>query len=59
LLAAWLFLGSELLVPVAVYLDIRRRPDDVDPLWIHAAAMPILNVFGVLAYLEDRRRNGG
>ena len=55
-LVALAFLVVELLVPLGVYLDLRRRPDDPDRTWLHAAVMPVVNVFGVLAYLEERRR---
>jgi hypothetical protein len=50
------FLASELLVPLGVSVDVRRRGGDVDPVWVHAAALPLVNVVGLLAYLEDRRR---
>ena len=46
----------ELAVPLAVYVDIRRRPDDPDPVWVHAAMMPVINILGLVAYLEDRQR---
>jgi hypothetical protein len=52
------FAVVETLIPLAVVLDMRRRDDDPDHAWIHAAALPVVNVFGVLAYLEDRRRTG-
>ncbi|MFC6862174.1 hypothetical protein ACFQGE_01720 [Halomicroarcula sp. GCM10025817] len=55
-LAAFAFVLVELLIPVGVYLDVRRRPDDPDLTWVHAAAVPVVNVFGVVAYLEERRR---
>ena len=54
-LVAWAVLGSEFLVPAAVYLDMRRR-GAVDAVWVHAAALPVVNVFGVAAYLERRGR---
>jgi hypothetical protein len=54
--AAFAFVLVELLIPVGVYLDVRRRPDDPDLTWVHAAAVPVVNVFGVVAYLEERRR---
>jgi hypothetical protein len=55
-LAAFAFVLVELLIPVGVFLDVRRRPDDPDLTWVHAAALPVVNVFGVVAYLEERRR---
>ena len=47
----------ELVVPIAVFADVYRRPDDPDWLWVHAAMMPALNLLGALAYLEDKRRS--
>ena len=46
----------ELAVPIAVYVDVRRRDDDPDPIWVHAATMPVVNVLGVVAYIADRQR---
>lgn len=54
--AALLVVLVELAVPLAVYADVRRRSDDPDPVWVHAAMMPVANVLGLVAYLEDRRR---
>ncbi|GGN85629.1 MULTISPECIES: hypothetical protein [Haloarcula] len=56
-LAAFLFVLLELLIPLAVCLDVCRRPDDPDMIRVHAAAMPLVNVLGVLAYLDDRKRS--
>jgi steroid 5-alpha reductase family enzyme len=58
-LAATAFLTLEWAIPLGVSLDVRRRSDDPDPMWIHAAALPVVNVFGVIAYLEDRKRSRG
>ncbi|WP_353633308.1 hypothetical protein ABSL23_00880 (plasmid) [Halobacterium sp. NMX12-1] len=44
-------LAIELLIPLFVYFDVRRRPDKSDTFWIHIAAMPLLNIFGLMAYL--------
>jgi len=55
-LALLAFLGVELAIPVLIYLDIRRLPDPPDEIWVHAAAMPVVNVLGALAYLERRKR---
>ena len=49
-------LAIQVLIPLFVYFDIRRRPNGSDPIWIHVAAMPVLNIFGLIAYLEDRSR---
>lgn len=53
-LAAAAFLTVEVLIPVWVFLDLRRRPD-VDSFWIHVAAMPGINLFGLVAYLQQRK----
>lgn len=47
----------QLLVPVVVFLDVRRRDDRPGYLWVHVAAMPVLNVFGLVGYLEERSRS--
>ncbi len=51
------FLTLELAIPVGVYLDLRRRTDDPDSMWIHAAALPVVNILGAIAYIEDRQRS--
>jgi len=56
-LGALMFVCLELLIPLGVFLDIRRRDDDPDTMWVHAAAIPLINLIGVLAYLEDRQRS--
>ena len=55
-LALLTFLAAELAIPVLVYLDIRRLADPPDHVWVHAAAMPLVNVLGAVAYLERRKR---
>lgn len=54
-LAGLAFVVFQLLVPVVVFLDIRRRDDDPGYLWVHVVAMPVLNVFGLGGYLAERR----
>ena len=54
--AALAFLAVELAIPLFVYLDVRRTPAGANAAWVHAAAMPFVNLFGAVAYLEDRRR---
>ncbi len=49
-------LSTDLLAPLAVYLDMRLSGREVDAVWIHAAALPLVNVIGVAAYLVDRDR---
>lgn len=49
------FLAVELLIPLWVFFDLRRRPDDPGSFWMHVAAMPGINLFGVLAYLQARK----
>jgi steroid 5-alpha reductase family enzyme len=58
-LAGLAFLTLEWAIPLGVYLDLRRRDDDPDRMWVHAAALPVVNLLGVIAYLEDRRRSRG
>lgn len=48
------FLTVELLIPLWVLLDLRRRPDDPGHFWMHVAATPGINIFGLLAYLQTR-----
>ena len=47
----------ELLIPLFVYLDLRRSPNRSDTIWMHVAAMPLLNILGLMAYLTDRNQN--
>lgn len=54
-MAALVFLGIELLIPLCVYIDIRQSPEESDMIWVHVAAMPVLNFFGLVAYLVDRK----
>lgn len=53
-LALLAFLAVELLIPLWVWVDLRRRPERSNSLWVHAAAMPVVNIFGLFAYLADR-----
>ena len=55
--AAVLFLLVELSIPLWVYVDIRQREPAPDAFWVHVAAMPGINFFGLVAYLQERRRN--
>lgn len=48
------FVVFQLLVPIIVFLDVRRLEDDPGYLWVHVAAMPVLNVFGLFGYLAER-----
>lgn len=54
-MGALVFLTVELLIPLWVFFDLRRRPDDPGHFWMHVAAMPGINLFGLLAYLQDRK----
>lgn len=56
--AAMAFLLVELAIPTWIYADIRRRPNGTSTIWVHAAMLPIVNLFGLLGYLEERRRSG-
>jgi hypothetical protein len=55
-IGAVVFLTIELLIPLWVYVDLRRRPDTSSALWIHVTAMPVINLFGFIAYLHERKR---
>ena len=48
------FLAIELLIPLWVYIDLRQRKLGMDSIWMHVAAMPGLNLFGLFAYLQKR-----
>lgn len=56
-LGALAFVVVELLVPLWVFADLRRRGDASGTMWAHVAAMPFLNLFGLVAYLDYRRRD--
>lgn len=56
-IAAVLFLLVELSIPLWVYADIGQRETAPDAFWIHVAAMPGINFFGLVAYLQERRRS--
>lgn len=49
------FFAVELLIPASVSLDLRRR-DEGKTIWLHVSAMPVVNLFGLLGYLEERGR---
>lgn len=55
-LAGLAFVSFQLLVPLVVFLDLRHRSEDPQYMWVHVSAMPVLNVFGLVGYLEERRR---
>ena len=40
--------------PVWVYYDLRTHSESPDMIWFHIAAMPAINLVGVLAYLKER-----
>lgn len=53
---AVLFLVIELLIPFIVYIDVKRTGDQINSIWIHASAMPIVNIFGIIAYLIQKNQ---
>ena len=53
--AALLVVLVELVIPLAVYVDVARRTDDPDWVWVHVATMPAVNLIGLVAYLDDKR----
>jgi hypothetical protein len=54
--AAVAFLAVEMLVPLAVYVDLLRRPDHPALEWVHVTLVPVVDVLGAIAYLEERQR---
>lgn len=56
LFVALAFVGVELLIPLYVVWDLRRSPEAMDPLWIHAVLTPVVNVFGLMAYRWKRQQ---
>jgi hypothetical protein len=44
----------EAAIPAYVFVDARRR--GIDGVWVHVAALPVVNVVGVAAYLLERER---
>lgn len=54
-LAALAFLIVEILVPVAALWDMRRH-GRIDEVWLHVTLTPVVNLLGLFAYLEHRRR---
>lgn len=55
-IAAVVFLLVELAIPTWIYVDTRRRPNGTSTIWVHAAMFPVVNLFGLLGYLVERRR---
>ena len=55
-LAALAFLAVELLIPAYVCYDSRRSGLETSELWVHAAAMPIISLFALVGYVDERRR---
>ena len=54
-MVALAFLAVEVLIPLWVFFDLRRRSDNLDSFWMHVAAMPGINIFGFGAYLQARK----
>jgi len=55
-IAVAVVLSTDLIAPLAVYLDMRLSGREVNFVWIHAATLPVVNAIGVAAYLADRER---
>jgi len=55
-LVALAVLVVEAAVPSWILFDVRGH--DVDTVWVHVAAMPLVNLLGLLAYLDERKRRG-
>jgi hypothetical protein len=55
-LAALAFVVVELLIPAYVFVDSRRSGLETNDLWVHAAAMPVISLFALAGYVDERRR---
>lgn len=55
-LAALAFVVVELLIPAYVYFDSRRAGLVTSDVWVHAAAMPVISLFALVGYVDERRR---
>lgn len=51
--AAAVAIAVQLAAPLAVYFDCRRRGDSAG-IWVHVAAVPVIGIFGLIAYCESR-----
>lgn len=52
-----LFLITELLIPFSIYIDIKNSNNQVNSIWIHASAIPIVNITGFIAYIIQKNKN--
>ena len=50
------FVALELLIPLWIWIDLERHQGSAGSLWVHVAAIPLLNLCGLVAYLQDRQR---
>ena len=50
------FVAIELLIPAGIWIDLEGHQGNGGSIWVHVAAMPLLNLFGLVAYLQDRQR---
>lgn len=55
-LAALAFVAVELLIPAYVFYDSRRSGIETSEMWVHAAAMPVISLFALVGYVDERRR---
>lgn len=55
-LAALAFVAVELLIPAYVWYDSRRSGLETSEVWVHAAAMPVISLFALVGYVDERRR---
>lgn len=49
-----IFALFQLAVPIWVYYDLQTHSDSPDLLWFHIAAMPAINLIGMIGYLNKR-----
>ncbi|MDR5655823.1 hypothetical protein RH831_01320 [Halodesulfurarchaeum sp. HSR-GB] len=47
----------QFVAPLWVFYDLRTHSESLSRLWFHIAAMPVINLIGVVGYLEKRTRN--
>jgi hypothetical protein len=45
----------QLAAPLWVYYDLRTHSEEGNLFWFHIAAMPAINLIGLLGYLEERK----
>lgn len=49
-------LTIELLIPIWIWIDLDRDQRSGGSLWVYVAAMPLFNLVGLVAYMQERQR---